>query len=114
MPVIPWEEGEAGNVAEYLISLKKEVNRKDALALPNPVSGEKLVEMYGCRACHKIFKGGLDRFPDLTRVAGRRDEKWLDTWLKNHQAVKPGEFMPTFPFTDEERKAVVKFLLTLK
>lgn len=111
MPAVPWEEGEKGDVIEYLLSLKEEVKKKEALALPDPQAGEKLVAMYDCRACHKIFDGGRQRFPDLTQAANRYDENWLDRWLKDPQAVKPGTFMPTFPFTDEERRAVIKYLL---
>ncbi len=114
MPAVPWEEGEKGDVIEYLLSLKEEVKKKEALALPDPQAGETLVEMYDCRACHKIGEAGRPRFPDLTHEANRHDENWLDRWLKDPQAVKPGTFMPTFPFTDEERRAVIKYLLTLR
>ncbi len=114
MPAVPWREGEMEDVIEYLLSLKKEVKKEEALKLPDPRAGEKLVEMYDCRACHKIREGGRVRFPDLTDEASRHDEQWLNTWLKDPQAVKPGTFMPTFPFTDEEREAVVKYLLSPK
>ncbi|MBS0505474.1 MAG: c-type cytochrome [Proteobacteria bacterium] len=78
-----------------------------------------------CSACHAIT--GTDAFgtvgPDLTRVASRftlaagelpDTRAWLDRWIADPQAIKPGNRMPKVPLTDAQRHDVVAYLETLK
>ncbi|MDO8427161.1 MAG: cytochrome c, partial [Deltaproteobacteria bacterium] len=67
-------------------------------------------------ACHRIKDpaSGRARFQDLTRIGRKRDKRWLIVWLKGADKVKPGTFMPDFPFTDDEVEAVAEYLSVLK
>src|SRR3989304_3668794 len=117
MPKVPWtSEQDVFDLIAFFKSVKKDINKDFMGKVSKKEAGKRLVEEYDCKACHKIKdpESGRVRFPDLTREGRKRDKKWLDTWLKDPQAVKPGTFMPTYPFTDEERKAIVEYLSTLK
>ena len=67
-----------------------------------------------CVACHAVGgKGGLVG-PALDGVASRIDAEYLDRWLANPQAVKPGTAMPNLGLTDDQRSELVAWLVTLK
>lgn len=117
MPKVPWKsEEEVYDLIAYFKTFRKEINRDFLGKVPGKEAGKRLIREYDCRACHRIAdpESGRERFPDLTRVARKRNRQWLNAWLKDPQAVKPGTFMPAYPFTDEEREAIVEYLLTLK
>lgn len=117
MPKVPWkDEQEILDLLAFFKTLRKEVNKDFLGKVPEKEAGRRLVTEYDCRACHRIIEpeSGRERFPELTHVGRTRDKAWLDRWLKDPQAVKPGTFMPTFPFSDEERSAVVEYLTTLE
>jgi cytochrome c oxidase subunit 2 len=78
-----------------------------------------------CAGCHAIT--GTNAFgtvgPDLTRVASRAtlaaaqlpdNRAWLERWIANPQAIKPGNRMPKVPLTPRDRADVVAYLETLK
>jgi len=117
MPKVPWgSEEEVFNLIAFFKTVKKDVNKDFLGKVSKREAGKRLIEEYDCRSCHMIKDptSGRPRYPELTRVGRKRDKKWLDRWLKDPQAVKPGTFMPTYPFTDEEREAIVEYLSTLK
>ncbi len=67
-----------------------------------------------CVACHSVGgKGGLVG-PALDGVASRIDAEYLDRWLANPQAVKPGTAMPNLGLTDDQRAELVAWLVTLQ
>lgn len=76
--------------------------------------GMKTFQAKGCSACHAIGGKGPSVGPDLAGVGARRDAEWLDSWLADPAAVKPGTTMPKLPLTDEERRILVEFLRELK
>jgi nitric oxide reductase subunit C len=47
-------------------------------------------------------------------VGVRKDRAWLDRFLVDPQAVKPGVLMPKPDVTDSERQELVDYLLSLK
>ncbi|MBI3551036.1 MAG: c-type cytochrome [Elusimicrobia bacterium] len=66
--------------------------------------GRAYYDALNCRACHRIGdEGGLGG-PDLTLVGLRHTPAWLDTFLENPQAWRPGTTMPN---PDLSRKALV-------
>lgn len=87
-----------------------------------PVVAASTVDMskapakYGqlCVACHALGGSGGNVGPALDGVASRLDAAYLDRWLSNPQAVKPGTAMPKLPLSDSERAELVAFLSTLK
>jgi cytochrome c oxidase subunit II len=97
---------------------------------PPPQTGEQkrgfaIVTGRQCAACHSI--AGTPAYgsigPDLTRVASRASlaagelpnaRAWLERWIADPQAIKPGNRMPRVPLTAEDRRAVVAYLETLR
>lgn len=67
-----------------------------------------------CSSCHSIGGAGGNVGPALDGVGSRRDAAWLDTWLKDPAAVKPGTAMPKLPMSDAERQELVTFLSAQK
>lgn len=117
MPKVPWgSEQEIFDLIAYFKTARKEIGKGFLGKVSKKEAGKRLIEEYDCKACHRIKdpESGRERFPDLSHVASRRDKKWLDNWLIDPQAVKPGTFMPTYPLTDEEREAIIEYLSILK
>ncbi len=117
MPKVPWkDEKEIFDLIAYFKTFRKEINRDFLGKVSKKEAGKRLIKEYDCRACHRIIdpESGRDRFPELTHEGRKRSKAWLNDWLKDPQAVKPGTFMPTYPLSDEERAAIVEYLTTLK
>jgi cytochrome c oxidase subunit 2 len=87
--------------------------------------GYALVTGRQCAGCHAITGtpalGSVG--PDLTRVASRvtlaagqtpNARAWLEHWIADPQAVKPGNRMPKVPLTATELHAVSAYLQTLQ
>lgn len=103
---------------------------KSVLPAPAPQNdaqkrGFQIVTGRQCAACHAI--AGTDAYgsvgPNLTRVASRATlaagelpdtRAWLDKWIADPQAIKPGNHMPRIPLTPRERADVVAYLEMLK
>lgn len=116
MPAFEWEsDQEILDVIAYLVSLQRPVDAESILErFSSEEAGRRLVEAYDCQACHRIMDGGRTRYPDLTHVGSKIYPEWETRWLKNPQSIKPGTYMPTFPLTERERKAIASYLHTLK
>lgn len=77
-------------------------------------AGQAYFKALNCRVCHRIgAEGGLGG-PDLTMVGARRSKEFLDTFLKDPQAWKPGTLMPNPRLSDPARAALVGYLSGLK
>jgi cytochrome c len=91
----------------------------------NPEDGKKIIQGYGCGACHMI--PGLDDarglvgpplmyFSQRTMIAGElpNTPDNLVRWLKNPQSVEPETAMPNLGLTDAEASDVAAYLYTLR
>lgn len=79
-----------------------------------PPSGKAVYAALNCRVCHRIgAEGGLSA-PDLTYVGFRKSHAWLDVWLKDPAAWRPGTQMPNPHLSDPARAALVDYLSSLK
>ena len=70
-----------------------------------------------CKLCHSIKgEGGkqAEKGGPLDGVGSKRDRAWLEKYLQDPKATLPESKMPKLKYTDDELKAVVDFLLTLK
>ena len=74
------------------------------------VAGKATWQRKNCNDCHTILGIGGYFAPDLTKVAGRRDDVWMARWLFQPQAVKPGTTMPDQRLTAEEAQQLAAFL----
>lgn len=64
-----------------------------------------------CSSCHSLHGQGGHVGPALDGVGKKYDAAWLDRWLQNPAAVKPGTAMPKLPLDDQTRNQVVQFLV---
>jgi cytochrome c oxidase subunit 2 len=87
--------------------------------------GAQLFQQIACQSCHTIqgtqAQGNVG--PDLTHLASRQTlaagvldntPDNLATWLRDPQAVKPGNHMPNLKLSDQQIQQLVAYLETLK
>ena len=96
---------------------------------PLAAQGQQLFKTKGCAACHAVrgYAGGAPDKPNLTNFGKRKylaagvlknTPENLARWLRNPQAVKPGNYMPTLWRADDENRedeisALVAYLHSL-
>ena len=75
------------------------------------IAGKVIWEDNNCMGCHTLFGEGAYYAPELTKVIERRGKGFLRAFLKDPQAMFPGERkMQNYNFTDEEIENVISFL----
>jgi cytochrome c oxidase subunit 2 len=92
---------------------------------PEQRRGYAVVTGLQCAACHAIT--GTPAYgtvgPDLTRVGSRATlaaaelpnaRAWLERWIADPQAIKPGNRMPKVPMSSADLHAVSAYLETLQ
>ena len=71
---------------------------------------------YACQACHivdpKNDKGYIG--PTLTAVGARLNGAWIYAWLKDPQALRPGTMEPKWQMSDDDARALMAYLMSLK
>ncbi|RKX34911.1 MAG: cytochrome c [Verrucomicrobia bacterium] len=78
---------------------------------PEVVAGKRIWERNNCMGCHTIFGEGAYYAPELTKVVERRGVPWLKVFLRDPQAMFPGQRkMVQYDFTDEQIDHVIAFL----
>jgi ubiquinol-cytochrome c reductase cytochrome b subunit len=85
-----------------------------AVTAESVIAGRAVYAKSGCAACHSIHGKGGTIAPDLTHVGSRRDTAWLTKLLTDPKSVNPGTIMPKPDITDQERKDLVAYLMSLK
>jgi len=99
---------------------------------PQVQRGHQLFAQKGCTTCHTVdgYRStpvGTPEFPDLTNFGTRttlgaailpNTQENLEAWLRDPDALKPGNYMPALwseddPDADEEIAAVAAYLLSL-
>ncbi len=116
MPGFPWEsEQEIYDIISYLDTLKHPVDKEKILKERDLLkAGETLVKAYDCQACHTIGEGGIDIYPDLSKIGQKLRPEWDKKFLKNPSAWNPYTFMPNFHLSDPEIEAIVAYLMNRK
>lgn len=87
--------------------------------------GLQLVQQSACVMCHTIrgTAAGARIAPDLTHLATRatiaagvlpRTADHVSEWIRDPQAIKPGNRMPALAFSDSDRAAIVAYLEQLR
>lgn len=78
---------------------------------PQVVAGKKIWEDNNCMGCHTLFGEGAYYAPELTKVVERRGKDWMRLFLKDPQAMFPGERkMVNYHFNDQQIEEVIAFL----
>jgi len=75
------------------------------------INGAALFHDQGCIHCHRFQgKGGM-MGPDLTAVADRRSDEFINRYIHDPRASNPQARMPAFPqLSKRERSAIIAFL----
>lgn len=75
------------------------------------IAGKEIWEDNNCMGCHTLFGEGAYYAPELTKVVERRGKDWMRMFIKNPQAMYPGERkMVQYNFTDDEIEKIIAFL----
>ena len=100
------------------------VSRPQPVSFPdlNSPEGRKRVEegknlyenRYSCSACHRIGDSGGEVGPDLSRAGIRLNANWIYQWIQYPQAIRHGTRMPAFNMPEENARAIVMYLKTLR
>lgn len=75
------------------------------------IRGKKIWEDENCMGCHTILGEGAYYAPDLTKVVATRGEEWIRIFMKDPQAMFPGERkMVKYDFNKQEMDDIIAFL----
>lgn len=78
---------------------------------PQVSAGKRIWEENNCMGCHTLFGEGAYYAPELTKAVDRRGNPWLRLFLKDPEAMYPGDRkMVNYHFDDEEIENVIAFL----
>ncbi len=67
-----------------------------------------------CIACHTVSGSGGNVGPSLDKVGSKYSAEYLEKWLMDPQAVKPGTKMPKLELSETERTEIIHYLSSLK
>jgi nitric oxide reductase subunit C len=74
------------------------------------VAGKRIWEKNNCMGCHTLFGEGAYYAPELTKVYERRGPIWLRVFLKDPEAMFPGERkMVNYHFGEQEIEELIAF-----
>lgn len=74
-------------------------------------AGKKIWEQNNCMGCHTLFGEGAYYAPELTKVVEKRGKDWIKIFIKNPQAMFPGQRkMVQYDFTEKQIDDVIAFL----
>jgi mono/diheme cytochrome c family protein len=77
--------------------------------------GKQLYEVkYQCQSCHTIGGTGGYVGPNLNNAGNWLTPAWIESWLRNPQALQPDAIEPRRNFTPEEIRALTAYLMTLR
>lgn len=75
------------------------------------VRGKHLWDSNNCMGCHTILGEGAYYAPELTRVVERRGKEWIAIFMRDPEAMFPGQRrMVQYDFSDEQIQEVIAFL----
>lgn len=93
---------------DTLRNVPKQTNVENMSA--SVIRGKHLFDKNNCMGCHTIMGEGAYYAPELTKVYDRRGPDWIKLFLKDPQAMYPGERkMTQYNFKDEEMDDLVAF-----
>lgn len=74
------------------------------------IRGKHLWDKNNCMGCHTLLGEGAYYAPELTKVYERRGAEWMKLFIKNPQAMYPGQRkMIQYNFTDTEIEELIAF-----
>ncbi len=74
-------------------------------------AGKKLWEANNCMGCHTLFGEGAYYAPELTKVVDRRGADWIRVFMKDPEAMFPGQRkMVKYDFGEQQIDDIIAFL----
>jgi nitric oxide reductase subunit C len=87
------------------------VRQNSDLLTPAVVRGKTIWDTNNCMGCHTILGEGAYYAPELTRVVDRRGAQWIALFLKDPEAMFPGQRrMVNYHFDEDQIQDVIAFL----
>ncbi len=75
------------------------------------IHGKQIWEAENCMGCHTILGEGAYYAPELTKVVDRRGKEWISVFLRDPEAMFPGQRrMVKYDFSDQDIEDVIAFL----
>jgi nitric oxide reductase subunit C len=75
------------------------------------VRGKHIWDRENCMGCHTILGEGAYYAPELTKVVDRRGSQWIAVFLRDPEAMFPGQRrMVQYDFSEQEIEDVIAFL----
>jgi mono/diheme cytochrome c family protein len=118
MPTFKLADEEIAKITAFLLSFPDSKHyERVVLDGASAQDGERLFTERGCRGCHGVTadeSSVAPRVPHLAGIGSKVTAEWLDRWIADPKAYNADTPMPKVVLTDDERHAVVAYLLTLK
>jgi mono/diheme cytochrome c family protein len=120
MPVFRMPREEAVRLADALEdfyldpSIPEDPFRGHPASDADPVEGQRLYVILGCRACHITADGGGYYGPPLTDTSKRLKPGWVFYWLKGPQRWRADVRCPDYGLTDTDALRLTAYLETLR
>ena len=77
-------------------------------------AGRMVFFSQGCYGCHRIGVAGTPVAHDLSRVGRKYSEDELARWLRNPSGMKAGAHMPRLSLSEDEIRALARYLSALR
>jgi cytochrome c1 len=77
-------------------------------------AGRTVFFSQGCYGCHRLGVAGTPIAHDLSRIGRKYTEAQLEKWLRDPTSQKPTAHMPRLALTDDEVRALARYLASLR
>ena len=101
---------QAREIEAFLLASNNPPPRAVSRPVSTRMSGEELLQYYGCRGCHQIGGEGGAIGPSLDNLFERRDEAWVRTQIQRPRAHNPRTVMPNLGPSNAEVGAILEAL----
>lgn len=92
-------------------SIQHVYSKPTAALTEDVIRGKKIWEKNNCMGCHTLLGEGAYYAPELTKSVERRGPDWIRLFLKDPQAMYPGQRkMVKYNFSDQEISDIIAFL----
>lgn len=93
---------------DTVIEVKKRPTNKTIT--PEVVRGKLIWEDNNCMGCHSLFGEGAYYAPELTKVVERRGADWIRVFIKDPEAMYPGQRkMVKYDFSENQISDLIAF-----
>jgi cytochrome c1 len=121
MPQFNMTDKEASILADYMSGVLQNASVKPAsvdsaqFTSQMAAQGKQLYEAkYQCQSCHTVGGAGGYVGPDLSNAGNWMTAAWVESWLRDPQALMPGSIEPRRSMTEHEVKTLTAYLMTLR